>query len=125
MPPTLTQIYLNINLRKLGCGARSGLTLTEPSAAQQDRFLSMYSLHPTKSPEAFASTVLGLIGLVQEALSLFGIGPFAAELAKEIEEANSLDASSNSRHSQKEDSMTGPDGLCRFDVPFAQGFLLK
>lgn len=72
----------------------------------------MYSLHDTKSIEGFTSTVLGLIGLVQEALSLFGIGPFAAELSAEMKEYN--EAGMNASVIAKEDGMAGPDGLCTY-----------
>jgi hypothetical protein len=81
-------LYLNINLRRFGCGGRAGLSLGKPTAAQQDKFLSMYQLHPVYDAISFADNLLTLVGLVHKALALFGLGPLAKDLALRMHEAN-------------------------------------
>ncbi|KAF9009063.1 hypothetical protein BDQ17DRAFT_1422232 [Cyathus striatus] len=38
------QLYVNINLLRMGCSGRTALTLEEPSDTTKDRFISMYHL---------------------------------------------------------------------------------
>lgn len=72
------QLYTNINLLRMGCSGRSGLTLEEPSDTTKNRFLSTYFLpdnHPSgtgKAPSLFNDTVLELVKLVQVSLHTFG-----------------------------------------------------
>ncbi|KAF9075801.1 hypothetical protein BDP27DRAFT_1314518 [Rhodocollybia butyracea] len=72
------QLYTNINLLRMGCSGRSGLTLEEPSDTTKNRFLSTYFLpdnHPSgtgKAPILFNDTVLELVKLVQVSLHIFG-----------------------------------------------------
>jgi len=71
-------LFTNINLRRLGCGGRSGLSLSDPSPAQQERLLATYRLpNVASNMRVFTLTVLGLIKLVQSALALFNLGPLA------------------------------------------------
>lgn len=41
------QLYVNINLLRMGCSGRSALTLEEPSDSTKDRFISAYQLPDT------------------------------------------------------------------------------
>ncbi|KAM0790226.1 hypothetical protein ACM66B_005538 [Microbotryomycetes sp. NB124-2] len=76
-----SQLFTNINLRRLGLGGRSALRLTAPTGAQQLNFRRAYKLpDPARNMHArehdpFEESVLGLVQLVQHALSLFGLGP--------------------------------------------------
>lgn len=78
------QLYLAINLRRLGFGGRSGISLDDPTQAQQLQ-LSQTFLIPTSFPSTslstsiFAEKVLKLISLVQNGLSLFGLGPVSVK----------------------------------------------
>lgn len=83
-------LYTNINLRRLGCGGRSGLTLSEASPSQQERFLQQYRL-PSASTSGpnFPQAVLRTIQLVQAALALFNKGPVATS-SKELQEPDGL-----------------------------------
>ncbi|KAJ3828597.1 hypothetical protein F5880DRAFT_854986 [Lentinula raphanica] len=73
-----SQLYTNINLLRMGCSGRSGLTLEEPSDATKDRFTSTYFLPDNhlsgggKTPSMFNDTVLELVKLVQVSLHIFG-----------------------------------------------------
>lgn len=73
-----SQLYTNINLLRMGCSGRSGLTLEEPSDTTKDRFISTYSLPYNhllgvgKAPSLFNDTVLELVKLVQVSLHIFG-----------------------------------------------------
>ncbi|KAJ3741121.1 hypothetical protein DFH05DRAFT_305490 [Lentinula detonsa] len=72
------QLFTNINLLRMGCSGRSGLTLEEPSDTTKDRFISTYFLpdnHLTgaeKASSLFNDTVLELVKLVQVSLHIFG-----------------------------------------------------
>ncbi|KAJ4478088.1 hypothetical protein J3R30DRAFT_3290637, partial [Lentinula aciculospora] len=72
------QLFTNINLLRMGCSGRSGLTLEEPSDTTKDRFISTYYLPdnhlagPGKTPSLFNHTVLELVKLVQVSLHIFG-----------------------------------------------------
>ncbi|KAK9900836.1 hypothetical protein P389DRAFT_208263 [Cystobasidium minutum MCA 4210] len=83
-------LYTNINLRRLGCGGRSGLTLSEASPSQQERFLQQYRL-PSASTSGpnFTQAVLRTIQLVQAGLALFDKGPVAST-SKELQEPDGL-----------------------------------
>lgn len=73
-------LFTNINLRRLGCGGRSGLTLSEASPSQQERFLQQYRLPSASASGAnFPLAVLRTIQLVQAALALFNMGPVASD----------------------------------------------
>jgi len=63
-------LYININLKKFGCGGRGILTLKEPSAAQKDKFFQIFDIHPSV-PVNFAILELGKI--VQMSLYFLGI----------------------------------------------------
>ncbi|KAF5389046.1 hypothetical protein D9757_004895 [Collybiopsis confluens] len=72
------QLHTNINLMRMGCSGRSGLTLEEPSDTTKDRFISTYLL-PDSHPDGAArtrtvlnETVLELVKLIQVSLHIFG-----------------------------------------------------
>ncbi|THH10221.1 hypothetical protein EW145_g1459 [Phellinidium pouzarii] len=66
------QLYVNINLMRMGCSGRSALTLQEPSDTTKGRFISMYHFGDAiRSFERFKQTVLELVKLIQCGLSLF------------------------------------------------------
>ncbi|OCH94087.1 hypothetical protein OBBRIDRAFT_723647 [Obba rivulosa] len=70
------QLYTNIDLLRMGCSGRSALTLEEPSDTTKDRFISMYHVldkATTRMSEAFRTTVLELVTLVQTALAMFNL----------------------------------------------------
>lgn len=79
-------LFTNINLRRLGCGGRSGLTLSEASPSQQERFLQQYRL-PSASASGpnFPLAVLRTIQLVQAALALFNMGPVGGDAQRLLE----------------------------------------
>ncbi|KAK4155567.1 hypothetical protein C8A00DRAFT_41842 [Chaetomidium leptoderma] len=64
------EFIINENLKRLGCSGRSGLTLTDPTAATQAKFLQMYK---TSDRIPFVEAVLELIKLCQVALFTFGM----------------------------------------------------
>ncbi|KIK68149.1 hypothetical protein GYMLUDRAFT_191267 [Collybiopsis luxurians FD-317 M1] len=72
------QLYTNINLLRMGCSGRSGLTLEEPSDTTKDRFISTYMLPDNhldgtaKVSILFNDTVLELVKLIQISLHIFG-----------------------------------------------------
>jgi hypothetical protein len=84
------ELYVNINLLRMGCSGRSALTLEEPRYVQlgfhdaytnavvsettKDRFIQMYRLQDKiRTPEIFGTTVLELVKLIQAGLALFGM----------------------------------------------------
>ncbi|KAF8463766.1 hypothetical protein JB92DRAFT_3150290 [Gautieria morchelliformis] len=68
------QLYVNINLLRMGCSGRSALTLEEPSEPTKDRYLHMYCFsEPVITGMTFNHAVLELVKLVQCALVLFGM----------------------------------------------------
>ncbi|KAL5530150.1 hypothetical protein ACEPAF_6407 [Sanghuangporus sanghuang] len=70
------QLYVNINLLRLGCSGRSALTLQEPSDATKDRFISMFHFGDvTRTGDRFGQTVLELVRIIQCGLSLFDMFP--------------------------------------------------
>lgn len=60
---------VNEDLKRMGCSGRSGMTLTEPTAATQAKFLQLYK---TSDRIPFFGAVLELVKLCQLALYLFG-----------------------------------------------------
>lgn len=65
------QIFIvNEDLKRLGCSGRSGLSLAEPTAATQAKFMQMYK---TSDRIPFVQAVLELVKLCQTALFLFGM----------------------------------------------------
>ncbi|KAH8118294.1 hypothetical protein DFH11DRAFT_1723223 [Phellopilus nigrolimitatus] len=79
------QLYVNINLLRMGCSGRSALTLQETSDTTKDRFISMYQFGDAIRPqERFRQTVLELVKLIQCGLSLFDMFP------NNLEEQNGL-----------------------------------
>ncbi|KIJ56680.1 hypothetical protein M422DRAFT_22838 [Sphaerobolus stellatus SS14] len=74
------QLYVNINLLRMGCSGRSTLTLAEPSEPTKDRYLYMYCFAESmRSKVSFNQCVLDLVKLVQCALLLFGFFPSSSE----------------------------------------------
>ncbi|KAK5657043.1 hypothetical protein OQA88_3569 [Cercophora sp. LCS_1] len=64
------QVFIvNENLKRLGCSGRSGLTLSEPTAATQAKFLQLYK---TSDRVPFWQSVIELVKLCQVALFIFG-----------------------------------------------------
>ncbi len=59
---------VNENLKRLGCSGRSGLTLSDPTKATQDKFMSLYK---TSDRVPLAAAVLELVRLAQLALVVF------------------------------------------------------
>lgn len=94
-------IYVSVNLQRLGASGRSALNLDEPglvffsiyfcplfliivrSASSKEKFLQMYGIpEPNTSDNNkawFTETVLELVRMVQAALSLFGMFSLAAD----------------------------------------------
>ncbi|KAL6605419.1 hypothetical protein U3516DRAFT_784205 [Neocallimastix sp. 'constans'] len=64
------KLYININLKKFGCGGRGILTLNEPSDAQKDKFYQLFDIHPSV-PFNFAIIELGKI--IQISLYFLGM----------------------------------------------------
>jgi len=60
---------VNEDLKRLQCSGRSGMTLSEPTKATQDKFLSLYK---TSDRISFSESVIELIKLSQLALFIFG-----------------------------------------------------
>ncbi|KLO06904.1 hypothetical protein SCHPADRAFT_860844 [Schizopora paradoxa] len=74
------QLYVNINLLRMGCSGRSVLTLQEPSDTTKERFMSMYHFRDDVKPlYRFLPTVLELVRLIQIGLALFDMFPMDAE----------------------------------------------
>ncbi|KAI5124996.1 hypothetical protein M0805_007420 [Coniferiporia weirii] len=74
------QLYVNINLMRMGCSGRSALTLQEPSDTTKDRFITTYRFEDAiRSPDCFKRTVLELVKFIQCALSLFEMFPIDIE----------------------------------------------
>ncbi|KZS97577.1 hypothetical protein SISNIDRAFT_546672 [Sistotremastrum niveocremeum HHB9708] len=71
------RLYANINLSRMGCSGRSALTLEEPNEVTLTRFMSTYHFpHVPREgscQDSLTVSVLGLIQLLQTALSLFGM----------------------------------------------------
>jgi hypothetical protein len=90
--------------------------------ARQDKFLQIYRL-PTPLPDvsAFARTLLGLIKLIQSALALFGLGPFATETP----DAVWREGSSDTKHSESRSDELEPDGLRNYHLTFQRGHLVS
>ncbi len=64
------EFIVNEDLKRLGCLGRSGLTLTEPTRATQEKFFSLYK---TNENISFSDSVLELIKQCQTALFIFGM----------------------------------------------------
>jgi len=60
---------VNEDLKRLGCSGRSGMSLSEPTKATQDKFLSLYK---TSDRVPFSEAVLELVKICQVALFIFG-----------------------------------------------------
>ncbi|KAL8290380.1 hypothetical protein RQP46_002638 [Phenoliferia psychrophenolica] len=127
-----SQLYLQINLRRLGLGGRKSLSLSDATSAQQLHFRQAYhlpiaapSVHPvTMSPRAtpipppvhFSECVIELVKLVQHALSLFGLGvvrvlPLTDEVCDTTVDALALfrdDIADNLLRSTSDDSTLAP-----------------
>jgi hypothetical protein len=64
------QVFIvNEDLKRLGCSGRSGLTLSDPTAATQAKF---YQLYKTSDRVDFFQSVLELVKLCQVSLFMFG-----------------------------------------------------
>ncbi|ERS96633.1 sin3 complex subunit [Sporothrix schenckii 1099-18] len=61
---------VNEDLKRLGCSGRSGLTLSEPTRATQEKFQSLYK---TSEKIPFSESVVELIKQCQTALFIFGM----------------------------------------------------
>ncbi|KAK0468369.1 uncharacterized protein EV420DRAFT_1635619 [Desarmillaria tabescens] len=66
------QLYVNVNLLRMGCAGRTALTLESPSSGTRDRFVGMYGFPATVKGRGFNETVLEMVRLVQGALGMFG-----------------------------------------------------
>lgn len=66
-------LYVNINLKRLGCGGRSSLSLDTPSDAVEYKFNSLYRIPKSETRTSFASSVLESIKLLQTGLHLCGL----------------------------------------------------
>ncbi|KAF8341410.1 uncharacterized protein EI90DRAFT_3150540 [Cantharellus anzutake] len=76
------ELFVNINLLRMGCSGRSGLNLDPPSSSSKEKFMQLFSLAEPSTSFAsptttgndpwFKSAVLELVFTVQSALSLFG-----------------------------------------------------
>ncbi|CAK7203617.1 hypothetical protein SEUCBS139899_006355 [Sporothrix eucalyptigena] len=64
------EFIVNEDLKRLGCSGRSGLTLSEPTRATQEKFQSLYK---TSDRIPFAESVVELIKQCQTALFIFGM----------------------------------------------------
>ncbi len=60
---------VNEDLKRLQCSGRSGMTLSEPTKATQDKFMSLYK---PSDRVPFSESVLELVKLSQFALHIFG-----------------------------------------------------
>ncbi|EJT73276.1 hypothetical protein GGTG_10122 [Gaeumannomyces tritici R3-111a-1] len=60
---------VNEDLKRMGCSGRSGMTLSDPTAATQAKFLQLYK---TSDRIPFFQAVLELVKLCQAALFIFG-----------------------------------------------------
>ncbi|KAK7202698.1 hypothetical protein BZA70DRAFT_297896 [Myxozyma melibiosi] len=69
-PSHLKDFILNENLRRIGCGARSGITLNKPADASRDKFYQLYKL---SDRVPFEDAVIDLVKLVQVCLYYFGL----------------------------------------------------
>lgn len=61
--------FVNENLKRLGCAGRTGITLAEPSASTQAKFMQLYKIND-KVP--LYNAVVELVKMCQLALVLFG-----------------------------------------------------
>ncbi|KAK9247850.1 hypothetical protein V1506DRAFT_530850 [Lipomyces tetrasporus] len=61
---------VNENLRRMGCGGRSGITLNKPADASRDKFYQIYRL---SDRVPFHSAVINIVKLVQISLFYFGL----------------------------------------------------
>lgn len=66
------QLYVNVNLLRMGCAGRTALTLESPSSGTRDRFVGMYGFPAIVKARGFNETVLEMVRLVQGALGMFG-----------------------------------------------------
>lgn len=66
----LKDFILNETLRRIGCGARSGISLNKPTDASRDKFYQLYKISD-RAP--FEDAVIDLIILVQVSLHYFGL----------------------------------------------------
>ena len=64
------EFIVNEDLKRLGCSGRSGMTLSEPTRATQEKFQTMYR---TSERIPFCESVVELIKQCQTALFLFGM----------------------------------------------------
>ncbi|KAF8306479.1 hypothetical protein DL93DRAFT_215888 [Clavulina sp. PMI_390] len=104
--PVLDDLFVNINLGRLGASGRIALSLDEPSLSSKEKFLQMYGIPETSGTlgnrAAFTSTMLELVRAVQSALSIFGLYSLAAD------ERDGLVCNSTVEGMQKWVDMMGP-----------------
>lgn len=72
-------LYTNINMRRLGFGGRTAVSLAEPSSIQMENCLGKYGLPATSNVRSFQTALLSLIKLVQAGLAIFGLGPLCLD----------------------------------------------
>ncbi|KZW04083.1 hypothetical protein EXIGLDRAFT_758383 [Exidia glandulosa HHB12029] len=65
------QLYVNINLLRMGCSGRTVLNLANPTEATQERFRQLYHIPDSKRP--IQESVLDLVQTVQSGLAIFGL----------------------------------------------------
>ncbi|KAK9493970.1 hypothetical protein V1508DRAFT_414057 [Lipomyces doorenjongii] len=61
---------VNENLRRMGCGGRSGITLNKPADASRDKFYQIYRL---SDHVPFENAAINIVKLVQVSLYYFGL----------------------------------------------------
>ncbi|KAK9368103.1 hypothetical protein V1509DRAFT_624254 [Lipomyces kononenkoae] len=66
----INDFIVNENLRRMGCGGRSGMTLNKPADASRDKFYQIYRL---SDRVPFDNAVINIVKLVQVSLYYFGL----------------------------------------------------
>ncbi|KAK9487442.1 hypothetical protein V1527DRAFT_322245 [Lipomyces starkeyi] len=66
----INDFIVNENLRRMGCGGRSGITLNKPADASRDKFYQIYRL---SDHVPFENAVINIVKLVQVSLYYFGL----------------------------------------------------
>ncbi|KAK9237760.1 hypothetical protein V1525DRAFT_360066 [Lipomyces kononenkoae] len=66
----INDFIVNENLRRMGCGGRSGITLNKPADASRDKFYQIYRL---SDRVPFENAVINIVKLVQVSLYYFGL----------------------------------------------------
>ncbi|TPX45991.1 hypothetical protein SeMB42_g02777 [Synchytrium endobioticum] len=67
----IDNLYVNVNLKRFGCGERSILTCRPPTQVVKDKFYQLYSIDPNSAP--INAAVVTLARTVQRALFVFAM----------------------------------------------------